>query len=310
MALAAAATAADARAEVKWLAPEGCSSEARVAEAVARALGRSRPEVDRIDARAVAERAGDGYRVRVAVAGGERTIEARTCGELEEATALVVALAIDPARAERRGPPPAPTAPATAAPPPAPTAAPPPTSAARERGPDRDRGDTPPVSIHAVQVADVGTLPSAAIGAGIGAGLGTGALRLEVGAAIFAGQTKLVSGDAGGSLSQVHGAVKGCYLPTLGPVAIGGCAGVGFDRIAAEGVGTGVVPIATSGTWPALDGEARLVVPLARWIALRLALGAHVPLTRPSFAVTGAGDVHRPGPVTARQSLGLELRFP
>jgi len=297
----------EAHAEVRWVAPEGCASPQRLVEAVARTLRRTEAEARTLDARAVVESASAGYLVRVDVAGGERTIEAKTCDELLDAAALVIALAVDPTATLRRDPPPAgpparaPSGPSRASP--SPPASP---------DPERRGGavSPPAFGVGVAQSADVGTLPSAAIGANLFVSVGRGAFRAELGAGFFPAQTKLVSGDVGGALSLVTGAAKACALPNVGPLEIGGCAGVGFDRVAAVAVGAGVLPVDTSGTWPALDGEARAALPLTRWLAVRLSLGAHVALLRPSFAVAGAGEVHRPSAVSLRQTLGLELRFP
>ena len=145
IAVAALVTSRDVRAEVRWVAPVGCSSESKLVEAVARTLGRSEPETRTIEARAVVEAVPDGYRVRVDVAGGERTIEAKTCDEVLEATALVVALAIDPnARPSQALPSSRPrTAPAPVASP-TPTPVPPRGSPAPARPNERDsaRSDT------------------------------------------------------------------------------------------------------------------------------------------------------------------------
>ena len=59
--------------------------------------------------------------------------------------------------------------------------------------------------------------------------------------------------------------------------------------------------------WLAATAGASALLPLTPRLAARLGLELTVPLQRPRFVIDDLGDVHRPGPVTARLALGLEL---
>jgi len=85
----------DARIALVWRTPPGCPDEASVRADVARLLAGSSATGS---ARADVTHAGDSWRVVVAMNGGERRLEAGSCRALAEATALIVAMAVDPAR--------------------------------------------------------------------------------------------------------------------------------------------------------------------------------------------------------------------
>jgi hypothetical protein len=83
---------------VDWRAPAECPDPSFVRDEIARLLAGSSAASVRVDARADVTRAGSAWRVRLATGGGERTLEASSCRALAEATALILALAVDPAR--------------------------------------------------------------------------------------------------------------------------------------------------------------------------------------------------------------------
>ena len=122
--------------------------------------------------------------------------------------ALILALASDPARA---------AAPPAAAPPAAASVAPPgergPPGGER-RSPPAPATRTPPLAIGAAQLADVGTLPGAAVGAVLFVGLRVPPSRIEIAGAIWGLQRGSV-GDtgAGGELSPFSAVAQGCLLP-------------------------------------------------------------------------------------------------
>lgn len=97
------ARAQEATWSLVWEAPGECPSEANVREAVAELLGTGGPPSAPVSASAVVERiSGDRWVVQLTTvregARGERVVEATSCPSLARATALIVALTIDPER--------------------------------------------------------------------------------------------------------------------------------------------------------------------------------------------------------------------
>jgi hypothetical protein len=80
---------------LSWVAPVGCPDEASVRGDVQRLLSGSQASAA---ARADVTHTGDSWRVVVTMNGGERRLEAASCRALADATALIVAMAVDPAR--------------------------------------------------------------------------------------------------------------------------------------------------------------------------------------------------------------------
>src|SRR5580693_739877 len=89
------AEADEPRVALAWKAPPACPDEATVRANVATLLAGSSATVD---ARAEVQRIGERWQVVVVMNGGERRLEADSCRALADATALIVALAVDPAR--------------------------------------------------------------------------------------------------------------------------------------------------------------------------------------------------------------------
>lgn len=94
---------------LSWEAPEGCPSEAAVRSAVDQLLGEGPPPPVHMAARAVVERtADDRWLVHLTTVSdgttGERVVDAASCPSLAKATALILALAIDPERVAAHAP--------------------------------------------------------------------------------------------------------------------------------------------------------------------------------------------------------------
>jgi hypothetical protein len=92
---------------IAWDAPAGCPDEAYVRASVEQLLAGGGPVPAHVDARARVERgAGEQWRVRLTTvregATGERVVESGSCRSLADATALIVALTIDPERVAAR----------------------------------------------------------------------------------------------------------------------------------------------------------------------------------------------------------------
>lgn len=99
---------------IRWSAPSECPDEARVADAVARYVGRPLLEDEAVQARATVRRTREGrfavdlWLVGPGGAAEPRTFEDAACAVLAEGAALVIAAAIDPRATARIGLPPEP----------------------------------------------------------------------------------------------------------------------------------------------------------------------------------------------------------
>jgi hypothetical protein len=294
--LALAALALPARAgapavDLRWSAPGACPDEAAVRAAVERLVSRplGDPAEARIHVRITVGPAADApWSATIAVARAEdpapreRRLEAPTCAELAEASAVAVALALDPPA------PPAPPAP----PPPAPP-------------PPRLR----PV-LRASAGVDLFALPHPAPGAELALGLLFGANRVEIaGAAWIPSTAASVTPGLGAHLSLIAGAARYCRAFLEAPLEIGGC--LSFEGGVAGGSAFGPRPgSAGAAPWIAPGARAFGAYPLSQSFALTLALDLLVPLTRTAFSLEAPYEqLHRTPPATGRALAGLEARF-
>jgi hypothetical protein len=303
------------RVELTWSADPSCPSGGAVVAEVER-LVRGAPPKDVVVARAKVEHDGT-WRVRLETKSGDRVgireVEAETCAQLGDATALILALMIDPTAAMREMPePPGPRAPPFAAreqapartlPPPAPVVS------APHRPPPHG------VSIRGVAalsaVGDVGNLPAAAIGVGGSAGLGIDAYRVTLDLSAFPTRTGHAAQRpaAGGDFTLVAGALVACRtLLALDRFRGGVCLGAELDTVLAKGFGVSS-PQSGSTRWGALAAgalvEARIVHPLST----ELRVGGAVPFSRPPFYFDDIGTVYRPSVVGFRVAIGLVAHF-
>jgi hypothetical protein len=157
--------------------------------------------------------------------------------------------------------------------------------------------------------ADAGALPSVAIGFGGALGLDLGPVRVELGGGYWLPQSQAVAPDgAGGDFDFASGYLQGCPGWRSGRWRLGGCGGLELGWMRAQG--TGVVRLGeASALWAAVRFGAVGTVLIIEPLALRLDLGALVPLSRPVWVLDNVGVVDQPGPVTARVALGIEFVF-
>jgi hypothetical protein len=206
---------------------------------------------------------------------GERVFESSSCRSVADATALIVALTIDPQRvaanrsvaAPETGPAPSATAAPSASPPNASSAAPPPTSPpppAPTTAPAPARTPTPapappspplPASRFAVVAAisgDLGTLPGPAYGFTLGASLFLGDLRLEGYGAYWPAETAhpTSSSSLGGDVWLADGGARGCWVPVHGALEIAACPGLELGILHGQGKGV-LSPRPADGIWVA-----------------------------------------------------------
>ncbi len=331
---------------LEWIAPAECPDSAYVERELARLLAGDPVAAERrLRVRAEVGRADAGrWRVRIRTSGaggtGDRSLDAESCRALADATALIVALAVDPARvaANRATPtssastaPVASSAPpvASSAPPPSASAPPPPVASsaapiASTSRPPRPRASavslppalpSPPtvVTVGLAGVLDSATLPHATAGGQLMFGVVPGGatwLRIDASAALFAGASTGVGTARGGDFALRTFDLGACIPIAIDGWELGPCAGGELAWVV--GKGNGASSPDTGTVWiPRLRGGGAFAVRIASPLYLRGDLGVAAGLTRPEFIVGGIGGglVHRPAALSARAGLGIELRF-
>jgi hypothetical protein len=283
------------RVDLRWSAPPECPGAAAVKAEVDRLLGPEGarpPRPIEVTASVVHD---DVWRVHLETPGQGATrvreLRGASCAALADATALILALMIDPAVASRPAPP-APSAPPPPAPPPPPTiSAPPPPPPAPVTAPVPAAPAPPPPVRTSFRLAgwagaDVGSLPGISAGFGFSAAFLYGPQRFEIGAAYrppVAG-TVALHASTGGDVELITGSIGACRNLVTAPVEIGPCAAFELGRLHAEGFG-----VTSPGSGSAL------------WAA--------APLVRPRFVLQNVGSVHQPSPASGRASAGIEILF-
>jgi hypothetical protein len=332
---------------IAWDAPfSECPDEAYVRHAVDQLLGGDASPAVRVDARArVAHSAGGQWQVHLTTVRegttGERVFESSSCRSLADATALIVALTIDPQRVavNRPAPTPAPAASGSAAPPasatppgtstppasasapppappppPPPTVAPPPTPTPTP-APAPTPAPTPlpeyPAAVFASFSGDLGTLPQPAYGFSLGAALLFRTFRLEGYGAYWPSQTGHASSSSafGGTVYLLDGGARGCWLPLRRALEIAACAGLELGDLHGQGLGVRS-PLPADGIWFAATALGRASWRIAPSFGVFLDLGLAIPFIRDQFSLDNSTiPIHQAGPVEGRASLGPELRF-
>jgi hypothetical protein len=263
-----------------WEAPADCPSEGSVRDAVAQLLGSSAPPPASVSARAVVQRtSSDHWIVQLTTvregARGERVVEATSCPSLANATALIVALTIDPERVAAHTPAATPSASASTTPtvaaaapstvsplpsasasvasppPPAPSSRPAPVPVpAPSVAPPRDPApvtpaDQGPLVSHRFAlllegVGDLGTLPHLSDGLTGGFAITFDALRLEAfGTYLFSQPAYAASIPfLGSNIDLLTGGLRGCYVPPGRVIELGACAGLELGQLQGNGFGS------------------------------------------------------------------------
>jgi hypothetical protein len=315
--------------ELAWEAPRGCPDAARILGEIARLLATTQPGPHRKRVRASAQprrTADGGWRLQLVIRddGGEtarRTLADRSCAVIADATALIVAIAIDPTIQMTGAPaaapaPPAPPAPASPEPALAPTPA---GAAAPDLQVERSLpapAAAPPLFSRPRLAAGVfgmgrqGVLPGFDGGAGLSAAYMAGSWRLDLAAGyVFPSDVYLTSSpDAGARLWQWWLALAPCRAPRRVRFEFPVCAGVEGGALHGRGIGGTVAPADGRQPWLALTAGAGAIWMVDYNVAVRLAAAAALAVLRPAFDL-GSEAVHRTGVLSGRVTLGAEWRF-
>jgi hypothetical protein len=329
---------------LQWTAPPAdCPDAVYIHGRIAELLGPALPGApDRaIRARGRVDRTTAGFRLDLVTRDdrgeelGRRAIDAAACRALADATALVLAMAINPARVESAGKaegappvtpsaetpveapaevpsrPPAELAAAPVTDAPAPSRPPSPAS----RSPSTEATVSRAASWHlgaaAFGVADAGLLPKVGLGAGVGIGLGLGPARAELSAAALVSRSVTLEGpeqETGGRISARIFAARVGYEISVARAAV--VPMVGLEVASLSGIGVGVsAPLEVQTTRVALAFGGVVRYALADALGLRVQVDLLVAPRRIEFYLEERGDLHRTAGVGGRAAIGLDLRL-
>jgi hypothetical protein len=293
----------------QWLAPEGCPS-----------LGAVETEIETLLGGPAKDRVHDELRVQASVLHGElwlvtletaskttsghRTIEAASCQGLANATALIVALMIDPDAVAAR------TGKKTSEPPPTakPAATPPPSTAA----------DAPALGATRVLVGigaalNVGVLPSPDVGIGAGIGIARPSWRMELRAAYgphsVASDPLSAPADAYGRFRLLAGTLAGCVTVSRPAMVWGPCVDVEFGVVHGEGIGA-TQTNSENAAWLGVGTGGIVAFRVNSWLFVPVHADIVVPLWRPRFMFQNVDSpIFRAWPVGGRMTAGVEVHF-
>lgn len=239
-----------------------------------------------------------------------RELRGRSCGEVTDAAAVAMAMAIRaaaPDAAESENPSPAaeaPTKPVV------------PEAAAGGNVKSDARDTTQPSqspkraarlggSIGIAAVLDTAALPGPAPGVELRGAARWGWLRVELQGAAFAPSTATLSEGRSGTFSLLSGALLACMEPAAPSVAVFGCAGFELGRLAGEGHGVSK-PEVGSALWSAARLEVGAGLKVNSSLRLDARVGVATPFTRKEFVLDGE-TVHEPAALSVRAALGIDF---
>lgn len=301
------ARAQQARIELTWSGPAECQDDGGVEREIERIVGDSRTVAAEAPLRVLARvtRQHDGnWLVHLSTRAGERTGErsliGTSCAEVQQATALIVALMVNPnVRLEPE--PPAPSPPVAASPP-------------RKAGAQPRAAETPSnearlgIEPSLGAAFNLGVLPSVGMGLSFGVALRGQRWSGELSGAAWLPQSKTSDDalEAGGDFGLLGANLFACYQ--VHPTPLGCCLGPGVRSMRGEGFGVST-PSNARATWAVVAAELFVAAELSHHLVLRLTLGAEFPFRPPTFSLAGLGKVHSPAPVAGTAGSALAVRF-
>lgn len=293
---------------LRWSAPADCPDQqtllARVAELVGERGGAQTHEPLEVLASVTPRDGGFVAELRTTQRGAERTrvLEAASCNELTEASAVVIALALSPPdETAQPAPLPAPTPAAPRAP--VPDEAQPPDTPVRRSNTRLGTG--------AGVVTDFGTLAPVAVGFALGIG-GRYGRYLEHGlrVSIFPNRSSTVEGHAeqGVNIGLVAAALSLCFEPFTGQLALAGCGELELGMLHVEGFGT-PTRYNHDAPWVAPGLGVRVAYPERGPFRVAMTADALFPTEQTKFTITNLGVAHELPVVAGRLGLLAELIF-
>jgi hypothetical protein len=285
---------------LEWVAPFPCPSREDLRASVARLLGGKLdiPAGRTIEVRATVTQ-GRSWRVELddgaEARGHRRLIESSSCGGLADATALIVALMIDPNAVA--------AAPSPGSPGPAP---------AGDVAAGRKKARTW-FGMGILGVAGLGILPGLDAGIGGSLALMRSGWRVDLRASYGLRRDRVVQvSSPAGAYGQFNytGAVAGvCRNFARARLDLGACADFAVGLLFAEGHNF-TTEISAVTPWIGIGPGAYLAIRAGRSISFPLRVALLVPLTRPEFVIQPAEQgVYRVASLSGNLSLGAEVRY-
>jgi hypothetical protein len=163
-------------------------------------------------------------------------------------------------------------------------------------------------------IGDIGTLGVPTLAVEVGGAVLVRPFRVDAAVAFWPTREVALgdSGETGGRLDLITGALSACWAPPPLARAVGPrlevdlpCVGAEVGRMGGEGFGV-TEEREGGGVWAAARLGAAGSFLFEPWIALRLRVEAVVPAVRPRFQLGGVGTVHEPV-LAGRAALVLEL---
>jgi len=298
--------------ELQWSAPTSCPSPGEVNAKIATLLEGSHGPGVFVSAEAEVDALDNGFSLELSVSTRSgrraRTIQSTGCDELASATALLVAIAVDPdlsivARGSSNEPKPKPKP--QPEPQPRPQVVP---ETALSSASDPPRSDLQG-RVLVEGGLSLGVLPAVAPTIrGVG-GLRWPAWSLQVG--VLHRFRSLVRGARGGAaeLWTVSGELRGCRVPSLQGVWFPLCVGTEFGVIAGRGL---EISNPTRGRAPliALHARGGIVAALGEHMGISIAGALVIPVIRAGFEIEGLGELYRVGAIAFDGGVALNLFFP
>jgi len=297
-------------AELRWSGPPECDRQEAVSIQVESIVGRPLASVEALSFEVTVTRDGEAWRLELVTddrgAKGRRSLSGQSCGEVVDAAAVLIAMAIRGAGQASA----APAAETSSAPDEAlPERVPRPSAtgnADRTRSPSRAQAKRSPGPVFGLSGAiDTAALPGASPGIAAHAGVIGSSFRLELeGAAFLPKRLELEQGRSA-EFALLSGALLGCVETPFGEARAGGCGGFELGSLSGEGRGVSE-PHLGSALWEAARLELLGGYPLGHGLGLTAAAGLALALSRPDFELDGAA-VYKPARLGFRGSLGVEL---